>query len=270
MKKKWFYALAGTFMIFTSCQENENSMMETSMQGDGAQLKYDSTLELVEAFRDHVNQNEPKTKTLEEELVPISVEKKVLTVKMPEDANLSRTLGIQNQEEGTTEVVLETIKFQKDGTYGFAIATNDPRLNSVYAYTEDGQLSDTIFNIGLAETLSKIPLIVEKEIENYYTAEENGNETTRALNGEVIGPLVKTAWNQTAPYNDKLGTCSNGEHVVAGCVTVAVAQTIAYYDYPVSYSSTYNLSTLRNQKYIYWKCLCFNSRKFLPNSRFWM
>ena len=43
--------------------------------------------------------------------------------------------------------------------------------------------------------------------------------------------LIKTQWNQYQPYNKFLPTV-NGKHVVTGCVQVAMAQIMAYWQYP--------------------------------------
>ncbi len=46
------------------------------------------------------------------------------------------------------------------------------------------------------------------------------------------GPLLRTNWNQSPYYNDLCPTNSNGEHAVVGCVAVAMAQAMKYYNYP--------------------------------------
>lgn len=249
MKKEWFSFALCTLVCFTSCQDNDG-IMEASAPSGLVNLENNSTIELIEDFRKTVNENLSKTKSLDDKLIPLSVEKKVLTIEVPKGSALTKAREEAGVVDGKTEVVLETVRFQKSDTQGFAIATTDPRINRVYAYTENGQVADTIFNKGLAATLQKIQWIVEKDIENFYKEENVVTKANDSYKNVVIGPLLQTAWSQGTPYNNMLGTCYTGGHVVAGCVTVAVAQTIAYYNYPTSYSSTYNLSTLRTQKTI--------------------
>jgi hypothetical protein len=54
-----------------------------------------------------------------------------------------------------------------------------------------------------------------------------------------LGPYLQTTWNQGEGYNTFLPSCSSGGsagHVWAGCVTIAVAQAIRYYNYPTGYN----------------------------------
>jgi len=46
------------------------------------------------------------------------------------------------------------------------------------------------------------------------------------------GPLLLTTWNQSPYYNDQCPTNSSGEHAVVGCVAVAMAQVMKYWNYP--------------------------------------
>lgn len=59
---------------------------------------------------------------------------------------------------------------------------------------------------------------------------------------EPLGPLLITNWNQSPYYNDMCPSNSSGEHAVAGCVAVAMAQVMKYYNYPSqgSGSKSYN------------------------------
>ena len=47
-----------------------------------------------------------------------------------------------------------------------------------------------------------------------------------------LGPLLLTEWDQRPYYNDFCPTDVDGNHAVVGCVAVAMAQAIKYYDYP--------------------------------------
>lgn len=62
-----------------------------------------------------------------------------------------------------------------------------------------------------------------------------------------ISPLVKSKWNQSAPYNDDC-PLDNGERSVTGCVATAMAQAMYYHQWPAtgtgSHSYTWNGTTL--------------------------
>ena len=57
-----------------------------------------------------------------------------------------------------------------------------------------------------------------------------------AVNSRVaIPPMVKAQWNQRQPYNILMPTI-NGERVLAGCVAIAMAQVMHYWQWPASIS----------------------------------
>ncbi|MDE6443447.1 MAG: thiol protease/hemagglutinin PrtT, partial [Muribaculaceae bacterium] len=66
-------------------------------------------------------------------------------------------------------------------------------------------------------------------------AKENGiaaytSPATRA-DRKAISPMVKTRWNQDAPYNG-MTPLVNGKHCVTGCVATAMAQVMKFWNYP--------------------------------------
>ena len=48
----------------------------------------------------------------------------------------------------------------------------------------------------------------------------------------VVGPLLTTTWNQTAPYNSQCPTDENNNRCYTGCVPTAVAQVMNYWKWP--------------------------------------
>lgn len=62
-------------------------------------------------------------------------------------------------------------------------------------------------------------------------AEKESLAAARAAR-QPIAPLVKTHWNQDAPYND-LCPAYNGSRSVTGCVATALAQVMKYHNYPL-------------------------------------
>jgi len=49
-----------------------------------------------------------------------------------------------------------------------------------------------------------------------------------------VAPLLTTEWSQRSPYNDLCPTDpKTGEHTLAGCVAIAMAQVINYWQFPV-------------------------------------
>lgn len=71
---------------------------------------------------------------------------------------------------------------------------------------------------------------------------------TRAGSREEITPMIKTKWDQGAPYND-LCPEVDGKRSVTGCVATAMAQVLNWHQWPEkgtgSYSYTWNDETLK-------------------------
>lgn len=173
---------------------------------------------------------------------------------------VTRTVGTETPQKDTVSVYF--VEYKKDDEKGFSIVSDDYRVPYVFAQSDNGSLSDTIFNKGLAIYLSAIRDICQLKIEKYYTERANAESVTRGIyskykpsiikpatkfyhigddwidvtvsevtDGYVtkdVNPLLKTEWSQHAPYNNK---CDNGNSP-AGCVPIATAQIMAYFKKP--------------------------------------
>lgn len=112
---------------------------------------------------------------------------------------------------------------------GFAIASSDPRVSRVYAFVEAGNIEDTASVVPLKWAIDKIPGIAAEDIKMYYE-----RPRSRAIFKDVfIDPLIKTKWDQAAPYNNYISASNNvgsqyNGHCPTGCVPIALAQVIAY------------------------------------------
>lgn len=126
----------------------------------------------------------------------------------------------------SVSVNIYTFVFEKDGNQGFAIASGDERISRVYAYTENGQLSDTTYIIGLTYTLSRFPSLYEEELNNYYAGK---NKETKAATTYInIEPTLITQWHQRTPYNNACPPRSGCAHSLVGCGGIATAQVLAH------------------------------------------
>ncbi|MDE5801283.1 MAG: C10 family peptidase, partial [Paramuribaculum sp.] len=63
-----------------------------------------------------------------------------------------------------------------------------------------------------------------------------------ATSRSAVAPLITTTWGQLAPYNDKTPLV-NGQATAAGCVSIAVAQVMNYYRYPMTGTGTKNYTS---------------------------
>jgi hypothetical protein len=149
---------------------------------------------------------------------------------------------------------------------GFALIAGDTRIeNPILAYVDEGTLGAEVDNPGLAVFLEgteeyiersiveaerlKDSLISDIEAKLGYDAVETETESgTKAIFIPIItsvgygawettsrvSPLLPVEWRQGNPFNQALSkTCSsNGGRAVAGCVAIATAQLMAYWQYP--------------------------------------
>lgn len=124
----------------------------------------------------------------------------------------------------STEIVLSYIKFHQDTVKGYAIASNDPRLNRVYTFIERGEFADTAKILPLKAAIESVPYVAEADIQSYYADSESEKDTTWVF----LGNIVNTSWEQGAPYNNYAPYCSSKDkNMDIGCVPVAVSQLIA-------------------------------------------
>lgn len=124
---------------------------------------------------------------------------------------------------------------------GFIITAADDRLASVIGVCDSGSFSD------IPDNMKWWLEQYETEIAEFYDA--NPESATAAMitpddnyvSWTPIEPLVKSKWDQGAPYNDMCPTV-NGVKTPTGCVATALAQAvraIGYYngEFSISYSN---------------------------------
>lgn len=180
-------------------------------------------LKLVTDFRNDVGY--PATRTMN--LVADVCEKKTYTVSTGAIAARS---GIQIPD--STQVDIYYVKFHQGDMPGFAFVSTDPRINRVYTFIEKGEIADTAIVKPLKWAIDEIPGIAAEDIQLYYENLDT-QTSTRALIS--IGPLLKTEWDQGAPYNRYVPVSDKNVndplwlgHCPVGCVPLGVAQVIAH------------------------------------------
>lgn len=132
------------------------------------------------------------------------------------------------------------------GDEGFMIVSADDRLPAVLGYSGTGK-----FNYeNLPENLKWWLGEYKAQIDSYLASPVTASAPARAEAAEktVIQPLVKSQWNQSAPYNNDCPEDANGRSVT-GCAATAIAQIINYHRWPATtgtgtYSYQWNSQTL--------------------------
>lgn len=114
----------------------------------------------------------------------------------------------------------------------FALISADDRLPEVLGWSDKGDFNAEDIPSNVAWWFSEY----NKQIAAFLAANPDVDLSTRSVwypeNKQMIEPLLKTTWNQSAPYNNmcpKQGT----ERSVTGCVATAMAQCMKYYEWPV-------------------------------------
>lgn len=79
----------------------------------------------------------------------------------------------------------------------------------------------------------------------------------------AIAPMLKTAWNQDAPYND-LTPRIDGKATYTGCVATAVAQIMKYFNYPAKGVGEATCRDSNNKEYTASMAVSFDWGNMLP------
>lgn len=117
--------------------------------------------------------------------------------------------------------------FNAENKGGFVIVAGDDQMPEILGYSEKGH-----FDLSNAPDNVKWLMDYYAEIAKSLKNGNNNHISRRApTNREEVSPFVKTTWNQTDPYNLHCPTISE-THTVTGCVAVAVAQVVNYFQWP--------------------------------------
>ena len=110
---------------------------------------------------------------------------------------------------------------------GYVIIAGDDQAMPVLGYSDTGRFDS-----------DNVPPAMQEMLDGYAVQIAAIREGTMAaaVNSRVaIPPMVKAQWNQRQPYNILMPTI-NGERVLAGCVAIAMAQVMHYWQWPASIS----------------------------------
>jgi len=183
----------------------------------------------------------------------------------PEAAKRVATTFLNNNgAKGTQQVdVLQAVGM--DNLYiikaeqGFVIMAADNRVQPILGYSQTGDFSvddmpDDVtwwlrgYNYEIQNAIDRDTRATH-EISKLWADLIDGNAKAGKAT-TVVDPLIQTKWNQNKYYNRLCPIASGGPdgHAYAGCVAIAMAQIMKYYNYPStgvgSHSYTWNGQTL--------------------------
>lgn len=142
---------------------------------------------------------------------------------------VAQKLGAERAARLQTVDERETLAVLSDSVAGFAVVGYNPDFPAVLAYG-DGYINmenpspEFLYLMDLYERALTAP---EAEVE---AARAKAPAKASAINVN-ISPMLKTTWAQRSPYN-LLTPTSSGKHTLTGCVAVAFAQVMKFYERP--------------------------------------
>ena len=108
---------------------------------------------------------------------------------------------------------------------GYVIIAGDDQAIPVLGYSNTGSFDS-----------DNVPPAMQEMLDGYaaqIAAIQEGSMAATAYPRVAIPPLVNAQWNQRQPYSILLPKL-NGERVLAGCVAIAMAQVMHYWQWPTS------------------------------------
>lgn len=111
---------------------------------------------------------------------------------------------------------------------GYLIASGNSDFDALIGYSDSGSFDPADIPDGLAAVL--------RAFDSQISAGLRPAPAVRASR-EAIAPMVRTKWNQDAPYN-LLTPKLNGESTLTGCAATAAAQVLKYRSYPAKGTGT--------------------------------
>lgn len=108
---------------------------------------------------------------------------------------------------------------------GYVIIAGDDQAIPVLGYSDAGSFDN-----------DNVPPAMQEMLDGYaaqIAAMQEGAIAAPSISRVAISPLVNAQWNQRQPYNILLPKI-NGERVLAGCVAIAMAQVMHYWQWPAS------------------------------------
>ncbi len=140
---------------------------------------------------------------------------------------------VQTEEGRSPELYI----FNRGNDEGWVIVAGDDSAPSrVFAYSDTGS-----YDYDKASDVSKMFLDSYAKKVSYYRTNKSAAplKTREIINTPTkIGPLLKTTWDQTTPYNNMCPVASNGGmegyggRCPTGCVATAMAQILNYWQWP--------------------------------------
>ena len=181
-------------------------------------------------------------------------------------AFLNRTAGAKGGT-ATTDVQLAYTSQQGNETYyyvfnngsdgqgGFVIIGGDETARTILGYSDNGAFDPNNIPENVKWWLSQYEQQISAAIKNGGTtaAAKGGIGGVKSLAKADIEPLVKTKWDQVAPYNtaipwifDSSANYTDADALATGCVATAAAQIMKYHEHPAKGTGSSSCTLILN------------------------
>ena len=146
----------------------------------------------------------------------------------------ARGMRLVGTTKTNTEEARDYYVFNVGQEQGFVLVSGDDRTDPVLGYSDEGSFCEEQMPENLRAWLEGYG----RQMKMLGTVGDQTEARSRVRKASLlrtsISPLLKTRWDQYAPYNDQCpyvnGT--DGERTVTGCVATALAQLMYYYQQP--------------------------------------
>lgn len=146
--------------------------------------------------------------------------------------------------------------YQNADGEGWVIVAADDAVMPILAYSETGTFRTDNMPVNIRKWMGKYNNFIRKiEDDGVVASTETQAEWKALRNGArkstaaaVVGPLVKTTWDQGSPYDlltPGTGTWGDGSTKAAtGCVATAMAQVMKYWEWPIQGTGSHSYTPL--------------------------
>ena len=134
---------------------------------------------------------------------------------------------------------------------GFVLVASDDCARPILAYSLTSRFADTLpehiasWLQGYAEEIALLRSRGE-QASSLVRAEWDvllSSDGQRPLYTVVVSPMLTTTWKQGSPYNTMCPTDSLNRKTISGCVAIAMAQVMKYWNHPAQGVGSYSYST---------------------------
>ena len=129
--------------------------------------------------------------------------------------------------------------YENENGEGWVVVAANDAVTPILAYSETGHFRTSELPVNVRGWMGKYNTFIKRiEAEGISPSEETTDKwnalrqgVRRSQGDAVVGPLLKTTWDQNAPYYN-LCPGTGSDKAYAGCVAIAMAQIMKYWEWP--------------------------------------